>query len=308
MQLYKDFYYLKVNKSGVVDSSSIVAIRDPEGLVCIEIGGGGEQNIRQTIALFEQDGLKVSDIHTIIITHTHADHMGSIAHFKRLIPDLKIMDHEVDAPYLQDNTLLNGIFDSDLVARLFPGNSFDILEFYSNFCPISEAKPDKTLLEGDRLAFGDYLLEVIHTPGHHPGHISLYERNRGAIFVGDMLGMEVPFYTPSSGGVEGYLASMEKYLMLKPTLIIPSHGDLIENSQETIEAAERKVNRREQRMLEALGDSPRTFHELLPELFRSTLQHMFPGAAILASHLAKLKKEGAVEEQDGCYRLSGRGE
>jgi glyoxylase-like metal-dependent hydrolase (beta-lactamase superfamily II) len=305
MQIYKDFYYLKVNKSGVVDSSSIVAIRDPEGLVCIEIGGGGEQNIRQTIALFEQDGLRVSDIHTVIITHTHADHMGSIAHFKQLIPDLKIMDHEVDAPFLQNNTLLNGIFDSDLVARLFPGNSFDILEFYRNFCPISEAKPDRTLREGDRLAFGEFILEVIHTPGHHPGHISLCELNRGAIFVGDMLGMEVPFYTPSSGGVEGYLASMEKYLKMEPTLIIPSHGDLIENPREAIEAAAQKVNRREQRLLEALKENPRTFHELLPELFRSTLQHMFPGAAILASHLAKLKKDRIVQEEDNRYRLTG---
>jgi glyoxylase-like metal-dependent hydrolase (beta-lactamase superfamily II) len=304
MQIYKDFYYLKVNKSGVVDSSSIVAIRDPEGLVCIEIGGGGEQNIRQTTALFEQDGLRISDIHTIIITHTHADHMGSVAHFKRLIPDLRIMDHEVDAPFLQDNRLLNGIFDADLVARLFPGNSFDILEFYSNFCPISEATPDRTLQEGDRLAFGEYILEVIHTPGHHPGHISLYERNRGAIFVGDMLGMEVPFYTPSSGGVEGYLTSIEKYSALGLTLIIPSHGDLIENPGETIEAAAQKVKRREQRLLNALGDNPRTFQELLPELFRSTLQHMFPGAAILTSHLEKLKKDGIIREKDGRYRLT----
>jgi len=305
MQIYKDFYYLKVNKSGVVDSSSIVAIRDPEGLVCIEIGGGGEQNIRQTIALFEQDGLRVSDIHTIIITHTHADHMGSIAHFKQMIPELKIMDHEVDAPFLQDNTLLNGIFDADLVARLFPENSFDILEFYRSFCPISEAKPDRTLREGDQLVFGEYILEVIHTPGHHPGHISLYERNRGAIFVGDMLGMEVPFYTPSSGGMEGYLASMEKYSALELTLIIPSHGELIENPGETIEAAAQKVKRREQRLLEALKENPRTFHELLPELFRSTLQHMFPGAAILYSHLEKLKRDGIVQERDGHYRLMG---
>jgi len=146
---------------------------------------------------------------------------------------------------------------------------------------------------------------VIHTPGHHPGHISLYERNEKILFVGDMVGMEVPFYTPSSGGAVGYLASMERYLALDVDLIIPSHGDLVENAREAIEGATGKVRRREDRLLRALDGSPKTFNELLPNLFRSPAQYMFPGAAVLASHLEKLQKEGVLEERDGRYRLAG---
>ena len=303
MRLHEDFHFLKVNKTGVVDSSSIIAVRDPKGLACVEIGGGGEKNIRQTEALFAEDGLRISDIHTVIISHTHADHMGAIAHFRKLVPGLAIVNHELDTPFLQDNTLLNGIFDADLVAKLFPGNSFDILEFYANFCPISEATSDRTVVEGDTLQCGEYVFEVIHTPGHHPGHISLFERRVGTLFVGDMVGMEVPFYTPSSGGAEGYFASMEKYLALNPARIIPSHGELIENPREAVENAVTKLKRREERLLDALKGGAKTFHELLPELFRNTLQHMFPGAAILACHLGKLRKDGLVEEEDDRYRL-----
>jgi glyoxylase-like metal-dependent hydrolase (beta-lactamase superfamily II) len=146
---------------------------------------------------------------------------------------------------------------------------------------------------------------VLQTPGHHPGHISLYERSERILFVGDMVGMEVPFYTPSSGGAEAYLASMEKYMALDVELIIPSHGGLIENAREVIEEAAGKVRRREERLLNGLGGSPKAFNELLPSLFRNPAQHMFPGAAILASHLVKLKGEGVITEDNGKYHLSG---
>lgn len=305
MEISKGLHFLKVQKRGVVDSSSVLAIRDRKGFSCVEIGGGGDANIRQTLGLLEAEGLDVSDLHTVIISHTHADHMGAIAHFRKLLPGLMVVDHEIDAPYLRDNALLEKAFDADLVADRFPGTRFSILDFYAAFCPISQAEPDQTVVEGDRIECGDYAFEVLHTPGHHPGHLSLYERQLGLLFVGDMVGLEVPFYTPSSGGVEGYGESLQKYLRLDLKLILPSHGDPIDRPREAVESALAKVGRREERLLEALRQGPRTFHELLPELFRSPSQHVFPGAALLASHLAKLQRDGLVgPEEDGRFRLT----
>ena len=308
MEIQKDFYFLEVHKKGVVDSSSIIAIRDSKGLTSIEIGGGGEENIRQTVSLFEKEGLNILDIHTIIISHTHADHMGAIAYFKDLIPQLTIINHEVDAPFLEDNTLLNGAFDVGLVSKYFPGERFDIMEFYRELCPISEAKSDKIVVEGDTVECGDYCFEIIHTPGHHPGHISLYEENHGILFVGDMLGMEVPFYTPSSGGVTGYLESIKKYRAvvarcIVPLRIIPSHGALIENPDELLDKVENKIEMREARLLEALKGEPKTFTELLPGMFRHEYQYKFPGSAILTSHLIKLEKEGRIVQEGERYSI-----
>jgi glyoxylase-like metal-dependent hydrolase (beta-lactamase superfamily II) len=298
MELCKDLHFLKVEKTGVVDSSSILAIRDARGLVCVEMGGGGESNIRQTLRLFQDESLDVSGLHTVVISHTHADHMGAIAHFRERVPGIVVVDHETDVPFLEDNTLLDRIFDADLVNRYFPGNRFSILDFYRTFCPISQTTPDRTVVEGDRLTFGEFMFDVIHTPGHHPGHISLFEPGLGLLFVGDMVGMEVPFYSPSSGGVDAYLTSMEKYLALDMKQIVPSHGDLIENPREAVEGAVKKVKRREEKLLEALREKPRSFHELLPVLFRSPHQYMFPGAVILASHIEKLRRQRMVEERE----------
>jgi glyoxylase-like metal-dependent hydrolase (beta-lactamase superfamily II) len=308
MEILRDVHFLKVPKSGIIDSSNIVVIRDADGLACVDIGGGGEPNIRQTQRLFEAEGLRISEIHTVLISHTHADHMGAIGHFRDLVPGMTVVDHEADAPFLRDNRLLNGIFDAELVARHFPGTRFDILEFYRNFCPISETRPDRTVVEGDVLEWGEFVFEVIHTPGHHPGHISLFERTHRDLFVGDMLGVEVPFYTPHSGGVEAYLASLDKYRALEPARIIPSHGDLIEEPAQAIEEAAGKVLRRQERLCEALKAGPRTLRELVTEVVRSPSQQAFPGVAIVASHLAKLANEGIVQAVEGNrIALTGKG-
>jgi glyoxylase-like metal-dependent hydrolase (beta-lactamase superfamily II) len=305
VKLREDLCFLKVEKEGFVDSSSIVAIRDSRGLICIEIGGGGEKNIRQTKELFQAEGLSVYDIHTVIISHTHADHMGAIAHFRALNPEMIVVDHETDAPFLQDNRLLNEIFNVDLIPRYFPGERMDMLEFYEAFCPISETRPDQTVVEGDTLRCGPYSFQVIHTPGHHPGHISLFEPEQRVLFVGDMLGLEVPFYTPNAGGSAGFMESMRKFRALEPDLIIPSHGALIHDAPAAVRTAAGKVMRREERLLEALSGGPRIFQDLLPALFRNAGQYVFPGAAILASHLQKLYGEGRLYEEEGRYHLAG---
>ncbi len=144
VEIAKGLYFLEVEKKGVVDSSSLLAVRDGKGFSCVEIGGGGEANIRQTLGLFAAEGLDVLDLHTVIVSHTHADHMGAIAHFRKRVPALVVVDHELDAPYLRDNRLLEKAFDADLVPERFPGTRFSILDFYAPSVP--SARPSRTRL------------------------------------------------------------------------------------------------------------------------------------------------------------------
>ncbi len=304
MELFKDFFFLKVEKTGFVDSSSFLAIRDSRGITCVDIGGGGEKNINQTLALFDANGLEITDIHTIIISHSHADHMGAIAWFKSKKQSIRVITHEVDAQYLRDNAKLNDVFESDITEKHFPENKFDVIAFYDSFCPISEAIEDQTVVEGDTLRCGDYTFDVIHTPGHHPGHISLYEPQTKALFVGDMAGLEVPFYNVRSGGVSGMVSTIEKYRKLEIDLIIPSHGELVKNPTEIMDKTLLKLKKREERLLDALSNHPTPFKELLPVLFRNEVLYIFPGTGILRAHLSKLKDDGLVIEDDSGYRLA----
>ena len=99
----------------------------------------------------------------IINTHGHFDHVGANRRLKDATgADLLI--HALDAPML-----------GQLMAA---ASAFGLSS--ENSPP-----PDRTLEEGDQMAFGKLKLQVIHTPGHTPGGISLY--TDGHLFVGDTL-------------------------------------------------------------------------------------------------------------------------
>jgi glyoxylase-like metal-dependent hydrolase (beta-lactamase superfamily II) len=118
-----------------------------------------------------------------------------------------------------------------------------------------------------------------------------------------MVGMEIPFYNSRSGGVEGYLESIQKYRNLEIDIILPSHGALIHNPSEVLAEIERKIINREERILSALSKAQNSFYELLPTLFRNPALFVFPGAGILSSHLDKLKNEGRIRQEGQKYFL-----
>lgn len=100
-------------------------------------------------------------IDIIINTHCHVDHIGGNRHFSKA----KIYAHELDAPDIEtgsEKTLWNLGFE----------NRFQF--------PVA-----KMLKEGDVVDSGEYRLEVIHTPGHTEGSMSLYEREKKLLFSGD---------------------------------------------------------------------------------------------------------------------------
>ncbi|OQX63160.1 MAG: MBL fold metallo-hydrolase [Desulfococcus sp. 4484_241] len=99
----------------------------------------------------------------IINTHGHFDHVGANKQLKDATgADLLI--HEADAPML--STLSE-------MAEAF-GMAMD-----------NSPPPDRTLKDGDKITFGDITMDVIHTPGHTPGGISLVTDKKA--FVGDTL-------------------------------------------------------------------------------------------------------------------------
>jgi len=99
----------------------------------------------------------------IINTHGHFDHVGANKRLKE-VTGADLMIHKEDVPMLEQLTATAGSFG--LSAENSPG-------------------PDKLLEDGETITFGEITLQVIHTPGHSRGGVSLY--TDGALFVGDTL-------------------------------------------------------------------------------------------------------------------------
>jgi len=111
------------------------------------------------------------DIETIVITHHHFDHTGSLDKLKK-ITGAKVAIHSDDAAYLSGEKVQTGSLLMRPLVR--------IIKFIYQTQPV---KADIILEEGDQIS--DY--QVIHTPGHTPGSICLYNPNNKVIFVGDNL-------------------------------------------------------------------------------------------------------------------------
>ena len=88
-------------------------------------------------------------------------------------------------------------------------------------------EPDLELHDGDELQIGALRLQVLHTPGHSPGHVCFYERQAGVLFDGDVLFQHnIGRYDLPGGDYDQLLDSIERVLCALPdtTLVYPGHG------------------------------------------------------------------------------------
>lgn len=125
----------------------------------IDPGGEADRLIRAT----EAAGVKVDKI---ILTHGHIDHVGAAPELARRL-DVPIYGPGEDDAFLLDNLSRQ----SEMFG--FP------------HCPVF--RPDHWLSEGDVIQVGEVALEVLHCPGHTPGHMVLFQRESRHAFVGDVL-------------------------------------------------------------------------------------------------------------------------
>ncbi|HRP97767.1 MAG TPA: MBL fold metallo-hydrolase [Rhodocyclaceae bacterium] len=122
--------------------------------------GGDLDRIRATL-----DQLGVS-VEKILITHGHIDHAGGTA---RLARELGV---PVEGPHEEDRFWIEGMPQQSKMFG-FPG--------------VESFEPDRWLVDGDTVSVGEESFEVIHAPGHTPGHVVFFNRGARLAFVGDVL-------------------------------------------------------------------------------------------------------------------------
>ncbi len=188
----------------------------------IDTGTPGKQ---ENILNYLQNVLKgkPEDIKTIVLTHHHMDHTGSLYELK------KITNAEV-AAYKDDVDIISGEKpSSDPIYMRF------VSRLMSTFTSYKFIKPDIGLQENDMV--DNY--RVIHTPGHTPGSIALYNSDNGVIFVGDTL----TYDGNKVGGPPSFLIndrealkkSVKKISDFNPRIMLSGHGKpLIEDTSEMI--------------------------------------------------------------------------
>jgi len=178
------------------------------------IDSGTGFNFTRLYSLLNVLKMKFDDIKQVINTHGHFDHVGGNGYFLKA----HISIHELDAPILENGDVKASMAD------FFDGK-------------LRPRKVERKLKEGDRIKIGNMECEVIHTPGHTPGSICLYDKQSKILFSGDAVFADGVGRTDVPGGDQEALSkSLEKISKLNIDKILPGHGDPVkENANKVLD-------------------------------------------------------------------------
>jgi len=281
------------------NSANVYVIEDDDGIALIDVGCGSMEHFSQLVTGLEVHGLCLQQVHTVVLSHAHADHMGAISDLVG-INRPRIYISETELEYAIDPELLRKIFDDELVNHYYKAD-YNTVAFTNAFsCPLLALDPGleiHTVSHGDLITIGDFRFEVVVTPGHSPGHISLHEADKGLLYTGDIIGDVVTWYTPTAGGIDGFLLSLERLENLGASIMLPSHGGLISDTESAISLTRETLLTREHAIIAELKKTDMSFYELNKLVFGSMGKANLEAFScrMLESHLIKLVRENKIE-------------
>jgi glyoxylase-like metal-dependent hydrolase (beta-lactamase superfamily II) len=163
----------------------------------------------------------------------------------------------------------------------------------------------RELADGDLLVLGGVEVEVVHTPGHAPGHVVLWERGSGLAHGGDMIaGLGTILIDPDDdGSMATYLDSLRRLAALPLTRVVPAHGPAIDDPGAVFAHYIAHRLAREAKLLGALSTRPAGLAELVSRVYDDVDPRLHGVAGrSLRAHLEKLVAEGRAR---ASVRASG---
>ncbi|MGD2042260.1 MAG: MBL fold metallo-hydrolase [Acidimicrobiia bacterium] len=287
------------------------AIEAEDGLLLIDCGTDWEPGRTALADGFRQLGLDETEVHTLVVSHLHPDHVGMSA---RLVRELgcrfvmherasKLVDRYNDTPGYVDRlrhiASTHGVPD-DVIRAAAPIERAD-------YMPLIDP-PDHVVADGDDIDLGGgRRLSVVHTPGHEPAHICLRDSRTGILFSGDHVLPRISpviMYDLDIGDPLGdYMTSLDKLLTMGIGLTYPAHGTLIERGDERIRQILLHHDRRLRDMADLVANEDTTAWKVMIESFRPNLSPTDARLAFLetVSHLEHLRIGGRIhlEDRDG---------
>ncbi|WMC91866.1 MBL fold metallo-hydrolase [Kineothrix sp. MB12-C1] len=214
--------------SGVEDVIHPVVLQDENDTVLIDCGYIGF--LPKIEASLLEGGIVPSTLTKVVITHHDHDHMGALADLKQKYPYIQVLSGEGEASYINGSAKSLRLEQAETMQELL---SEEQKPFGEAFCEllrsVKNVKVDELVSDGGRMEWCGGC-EIISTPGHTPGHISLYLPKHRTIIAGDAIVLEDgrpvianPEYAINKEQAE---LSLEKLLGYDADRIICYHGGI----------------------------------------------------------------------------------
>lgn len=188
---------LPMNLMGMNRTIYPTLIWDDDSVVLVD--AGVTNSLPEIKNAMEDANIPFEKLNKIIVTHQDIDHIGGIKSILDELPEVKVLAHEEDKPYIQGEKKLIRL-NSNFMNRInsLPKEEREkILDMFENV----HVEVNMTLNDGEELAYCGGIT-VIHTPGHTPGHICLYHKKTKTLIVGDAMNV-----------VDGQLIGPNKQIM-----------------------------------------------------------------------------------------------
>jgi glyoxylase-like metal-dependent hydrolase (beta-lactamase superfamily II) len=282
---------------------NVYLVRLKSGYLLIDCGMNTDECFDALARALESAGAAWHDIRVILLTHVHPDHMGLAPRLLQLTP-AKLWMHTEDAAYLEQLVksepyrawAAEVLRESGVAPEIIAQIGATSREIHQSFHSL---QPDRLLAGGEKIPLAVGNLDVLWTPGHSPGHVCLYDRQRRVLFSGDQI---LEFISPNIGWHPGrdplseFLASLEELDKLDIELILPSHGAPFSGHREWIRKTIDHHAQRCNRILALLNGSPKTAANVVDGLWERELtpfHYRFAVFEVLA-HMEYLERQGKV--------------
>jgi glyoxylase-like metal-dependent hydrolase (beta-lactamase superfamily II) len=188
---------------------------------------GTNSSVPYLLGALDELGIARAAVDYLLLTHVHLDHAGGAGVLMQELPNARALLHPRGAPHLTDPTRLiagaQAVYGAEQFRRL-----------YGELLPIPSARV-RVVADGERVALGGRMLELIHTPGHAQHHYVVVDAAHASIFSGDTFGISyraldtengafiTPSTVPTQFDPEQHVASIDRMLAYRPESIYLMH-------------------------------------------------------------------------------------
>ena len=294
---------------------------EDDPLTLIDSGPNSAKALDELERQLRERGHAIEDLELLVVTHQHIDHLGlldvlarrsgaEVAALDRLAPYLAAYseDAERDDEFAEKLMLRHGIPEDVTYALRSVSRAFRAWG--------SSAEVTRPLRDGEELRLGDRTLEVLHRPGHSPTDTVFWDADRRILVAADHLIKHIssnplvsrpPGVEPDAAvadrphALRTYLDSLERTRELPADLVLPGHGDPIEDHRALIDERFRLHERRARKIHRLIAERPRTAYEIAQALWGNVaVTQAYLTLSEVLGHVDLLLADGRAREvQDG---------
>lgn len=295
-------------------SANVYIVLDPEGATLIDSGVDHPDCFSGLSSCLEKAGRNMKDIHTIVLTHGHPDHVGGTNEICRHT-NPRVLLPELCLPEAIDSAQQDYYCIPPQVRAVASGmREFDLMGNFRRTCGFWELDKNRItpIRDGEVIKAGRYSFEAVHTPGHDIGMMCFHEAESKLLITGDLLpstgpGSALPWYTSTAGGVDSYLTSLDRVARLEVDTVLPAHGAFHSKLPSLVEKTREMILSREAAILSLLREGPKSIEQLDARIYRPIVVQLCPWfSTVTESHLSRLERTGAVGRDGLEYYANGQ--